>query len=274
MVFAIPFPAIDPVLVSIGPFAIRWYALAYIAGIVLGWRYTLLLVNRGANPPTGPNAAIKAIGTKDMDDFIVWATLGVVLGGRLGYVLFYKPGYYLFNPLEALQVWHGGMSFHGGLIGVIVAMILFARRRGFRFWHLADIAAAATPIGLFFGRLANFVNGELFGRTSDVPWAMVFPHGGPLPRHPSQLYQAFFEGVCVFLVLAVLEWRFRVRERPGTMAGAFLVSYGCARIVGELFRQPDAHLGFLLLGTTMGQLLSLPMVLFGGWLILRARRAA
>jgi phosphatidylglycerol:prolipoprotein diacylglycerol transferase len=269
MLFAIPYPAIDPVLISIGPFAIRWYALAYIAGIILGWRYTLTLVRRGPTPADG-----RAIGIKDMDDFIVWATLGIVLGGRIGYVLFYKPGYYAFHPLEALQIWHGGMSFHGGLIGVILAMILFARSRGFAFWRLADIVAAATPIGLFFGRLANFVNGELFGRVTDVPWAMVFPHGGPMPRHPSQLYQAFFEGICVFAVLAVLEWRFRVRERPGTMAGAFLISYGCARIVGELFRQPDAQLGFLILGTTMGQLLSAPMVLFGGWLILRARRAA
>lgn len=269
MLFAIPYPAIDPVLISIGPFAIRWYALAYIAGIILGWRYTLTLVRRGPTSADG-----RAIGIKDMDDFIVWATLGIVLGGRIGYVLFYKPGYYAFHPLEALQIWHGGMSFHGGLIGVILAMILFARSRGFAFWRLADIVAAATPIGLFFGRLANFVNGELFGRVTDVPWAMVFPHGGPMPRHPSQLYQAFFEGICVFAVLAVLEWRFRVRERPGTMAGAFLISYGCARIVGELFRQPDAQLGFLILGTTMGQLLSAPMVLFGGWLILRARRAA
>ncbi|BBK34137.1 phosphatidylglycerol:prolipoprotein diacylglycerol transferase [Stella humosa] len=269
MVFAIPFPAIDPVLVQVGPFAIRWYALAYIAGIIIGWRYTLVLAQRGPKPATGP-----AVTARDMDDFIVWATLGIVLGGRLGYVLFYKPGYYLYNPLEALQVWHGGMSFHGGLVGVILAMLLFARRRGLEYWRLADIVAAATPIGLFFGRLANFVNGELFGRTSDVPWAMVFPHGGPLPRHPSQLYQAFFEGICVFAVLAVLEWVFRVRERPGTLAGAFLVSYGFARIVGELFREPDAHLGFLFLGVTMGQLLSLPMVLFGAWLIQRGRRAA
>lgn len=269
MLFAIPFPAIDPVLVQIGPFAVRWYALAYIAGIIIGWRYTLTLVRRGPAPPSGP-----AVTTKDMDDFIVWATLAIVLGGRLGYVLVYKPGYYIYHPLEALQIWHGGMSFHGGLVGVILAMALFARQRGFAFWRLADIVAAATPIGLFFGRIANFINGELYGRVSDVPWAMVFPHGGPEPRHPSQLYQAFFEGVCVFAVLAVLEWRLRVRDRPGTMAGAFLVSYGIARIVGELFRQPDAHLGFLLLGVTMGQLLSLPMVLFGGWLILRGRRAA
>ncbi|WP_374447855.1 prolipoprotein diacylglyceryl transferase [Stella sp.] len=269
MLFAIPFPAIDPVLVQLGPFAIRWYALAYIAGIIIGWRYTLTLVRRGPVPPTGP-----AVTTKDMDDFIVWATLGIVLGGRLGYVLVYKPGYYLYQPLEALQIWHGGMSFHGGLVGVITAMLLFARRRGFAFWRLADIVAAATPIGLFFGRLANFVNGELYGRVTDSALGMVFPHGGPLPRHPSQLYQAFFEGICVFAVLALLEWRFRVRERPGTMAGAFLVAYGIARIAGELFREPDAHLGFLFLGVTMGQLLSLPMVMFGAWLIRRSRAAA
>ncbi|MCC7272093.1 MAG: prolipoprotein diacylglyceryl transferase [Alphaproteobacteria bacterium] len=269
MVLAIPFPAIDPVAVAIGPLAIRWYALAYIAGIIIGWRYALVLARRGPRPATG-----KAIVDRDMDDFIVWATLGVVLGGRIGYVLFYKPGYYATHPLEALQIWHGGMSFHGGLIGMILAMILFARGRDIAFWRLADVVAAVTPIGLFFGRIANFINGELYGRVADVPWAMVFPTGGPLPRHPSQLYQAFFEGICCFAVLAVLEWVYRVRERPATMSGAFLVAYGTARIVGELFREPDAHLGFLFYGTTMGQLLSLPMVLFGIWLIARARRPA
>ena len=264
MIFAIPFPALHPVAVEIGPIAIRWYALAYIAGLILGWRYAIILARRGLSAVTG----------KDMDDFLLWATLGVVLGGRLGYVLFYKPGYYIGHPLEALQIWHGGMSFHGGLLGVIVAMVVFARRRGFGFWPLADIVAAVTPIGLFFGRLANFVNAELYGRTTDVPWAMVFPNGGPLPRHPSQLYQAFLEGICVFAVLAILEWSLRARERPRLLAGAFLIAYGIARVIGELFREPDAHLGFLFAGTTMGQLLSLPMIAFGAWLVIQARRPA
>ncbi len=263
MIFVIPFPAIDPVLVEFGPFVIRWYALAYIAGILLGWRYMLSLA---ARRPGRPNA-------RDIDDVVVWATIGTVLGGRLGYVLFYKPDYYLANPFEIVQVWRGGMSFHGGLLGVLAAVALFTWRRGIGLHGLADLVSCAAPIGLFFGRLANFINGELWGRPSDVPWAIVFPRGGPLPRHPSQLYEAALEGMVLFVGLWAL-WRLtKVRERPGFLFGAFLAGYGVSRLIVELFRQPDAHLGFLLAGATMGQLLSLPMIAAGLWLMARAKPA-
>jgi phosphatidylglycerol:prolipoprotein diacylglycerol transferase len=261
MLLAIPFPAIDPVLVEIGPFALRWYALAYIAGIVLGWIIAKRLV------ALAPVAASKA----QLDDFVTWATLGIILGGRLGYVLFYRPGHYLLNPWEALYVWQGGMSFHGGMLGVIVAAWWFCRKEGIDPLVFGDRVAAVAPLGLFFGRLANFVNGELWGRVTDVPWAMVFPTGGPDPRHPSQLYQAAMEGLLLFAVMQVLVRRPGLRARPGLLTGVFLAGYGLARMVGELFRQPDAHLGFLPGGVTMGQVLSLPMLAAGVWLVLRAR---
>jgi phosphatidylglycerol:prolipoprotein diacylglycerol transferase len=260
--FAIAFPAIDPVAVQIGPLPIRWYALAYIAGILLGWQYMRMLTRR---PP-------QAIGLRDVDDFVVWATLAIVLGGRLGYVLFYKPGYYLERPLEAFALWQGGMSFHGGLIGVIAAIFLFAHLRKLSWLKLGDLVVCAVPIGLFFGRIANFINGELYGRPSDAPWAMAFPHGGPLPRHPSQLYEAALEGLLLFAVLYALAWHTRSLERPGLLGGVFLAGYAVARTIGELFREPDAHLGFLAHGATMGQLLSLPVLLAGLYLIWHARR--
>ncbi len=250
---AVAYPEIDPVLIWLGPFAIRWYALAYAAGLFIGWRYALEL-NRWR---------IKLLEDRGVDDLLLWMTLGVVLGGRLGYVVFYKPGYYLQNPLDALQVWQGGMSFHGGLLGVAVALWLFAVRRGVEKLRLADLVMPAIPIGLFFGRLANFINGELFGRTTDLAWGMVFPHGGPLPRHPSQLYEAGLEGVVLFSVLAWFAWRGRLFERPGLATGIFLIGYALARSVVELVREPDAHLGTLVAGLTMGQLLSLPMLIAG-----------
>jgi phosphatidylglycerol:prolipoprotein diacylglycerol transferase len=261
-VLAIAFPNIDPVLVQIGPFAIRWYALAYIAGIVVGWRWCLHLLDK---PP-------KVMTRQEFDDFLLWATLGIVLGGRLGYVLFYRPDYYVEHPLEALAVWHGGMSFHGGMLGVLLAIGLFARAKKVPYFALADVVACGVPFGLFFGRLANFINGELWGRVSDVPWAMVFPGAGPEPRHPSQLYQAGMEGILLFTLLYVVE-RTGARHRVGMVSGTFLIGYGLARIVGELFRQPDSFLGFFAGGTTMGQLLSTPMILLGIYLIVRARRA-
>jgi phosphatidylglycerol:prolipoprotein diacylglycerol transferase len=259
--FAIPFPAIDPVAVAIGPFVIRWYALAYIAGLLIGWRYCLVLADR---PP-------RLIERRDIDDFLVWATLGVVLGGRIGYVLFYQPGYYLQHPIEALYLWHGGMSFHGGALGVTLAIMLFTRARRLPVLAFSDVIAEAIPIGLFFGRIANFINGELFGRETDVPWAMAFPNGGPVPRHPSQLYEAVCEGLLLFLLLLLAEHR-GARRRPGIVTGLFLVGYAVARMSGELFRQPDAQLGFLVLGTTMGQLLSIPVLIAGILLIWWARR--
>ena len=260
LLFAIPFPALDPVAISLGPFAIRWYALAYIVGLLVGWRYCLLLAGRP------PHIAAR----QDVDDFLVWATLGVVLGGRIGYVLFYKPGYYIYHPLEALYVWHGGMSFHGGAIGVTVAILLFTRARRIPLFAFSDIISEAIPIGLFFGRIANFVNGELFGRPSNVPWAMIFPYGGPVPRHPSQLYEALCEGILLFLLLFAAE-RLGARRRPGIVTGLFLAGYAVARMSGELFREPDPQLGFLIFGTTMGQLLSIPMLIVGaliiGWVL-------
>jgi phosphatidylglycerol:prolipoprotein diacylglycerol transferase len=259
--FAIPFPAIDPVAVAIGPFVVRWYALAYIAGLLIGWRYCLVLADR---PP-------RLIERRDIDDFLVWATLGVVLGGRIGYVLFYQPGYYLQHPVEALYLWHGGMSFHGGALGVTLAIVLFTRARRLPVLAFSDVVAEAIPIGLFFGRIANFINGELFGRETDVPWAMAFPNGGPVPRHPSQLYEAVCEGLLLFLLLLIAEHR-GARRRPGIVTGLFLVGYAVARMSGELFRQPDAQLGFLVLGTTMGQLLSIPVLIAGILLIWWARR--
>jgi len=259
--FAIPFPAIDPVAVAIGPFVVRWYALAYIVGLLLGWRYCLVLADR---PP-------RLVERRDIDAFLVWATLGVVLGGRIGYVLFYQPGYYLQHPIEALYLWHGGMSFHGGALGVTLAILLFTRARRLPVLAFSDVIAEAIPIGLFFGRIANFINGELFGRETDIPWAMVFPNGGPVPRHPSQLYEAVCEGLLLFLLLLLAEHR-GARRRPGIVTGLFLIGYAVARMSGELFRQPDAQLGFLVFGTTMGQLLSIPVLIAGFILIWWARR--
>lgn len=258
----LPYPEIDPVLLQLGPLAIRWYALAYIAGLVLGWQVMRRVC---AQPP-------KVLSPLKIDDFLLWAAIGVILGGRLGYVLFYKPGFYLANPLAMLTLWEGGMSFHGGLLGVIAAILLFALRNKTNPFMLSDLVAIVAPMGLFFGRLANFINGELWGRASDVPWAMVFPRGGPMPRHPSQLYQAFFEGV-LLTIAVVAVWRLTDgRHRPGLLTGVFCFGYGLARIVGELFREPDAHLGYLWGPLTMGMLLSIPLLAFGAWLIRRAYR--
>jgi phosphatidylglycerol:prolipoprotein diacylglycerol transferase len=275
MFLTIPYPAIRPEIFvlgpyhlggwELGPFAIRWYAMAYIAGLVIGWRYCVALAKR---PPL-------VVKPSDVDDFLTWATLGVVLGGRLGYVLFYQPSQYLANPLAALEVWHGGMSFHGGALGVIIAMLLFCRQRGISFFSFGDIIVCAVPIGLFFGRIANFINGELWGRASDVPWAMVFPTGGSEPRHPSQLYEAGLEGILLFLIINILERTTRIRDRPGALGGVFLIGYGLARIIVEFFRQPDSFLGYLAFGwLTMGQILSLPLIIAGLILLLRPQRRA
>ncbi len=258
------FPDIDPIAVQIGPLAIRWYALAYITGLLSGW----MLMRRFASPYVGF--------TKEaVDDFLTWATLGVVLGGRLGYVLFYKPFYYLENPLSIVKVWEGGMSFHGGCLGVIVAAILFARRRGLSHWILGDLVTAVVPLGLFFGRLANFINGELFGRVTtlqDTPWAIIFPRGGPLPRHPSQIYEALLEGLVLFIVVLIVRRLPTVRSHPGMVTGTFLAGYGVARFTCEFYREPDPFLGFLWGGATMGQMLSMPMIAIGVALIVWAAR--
>jgi phosphatidylglycerol:prolipoprotein diacylglycerol transferase len=255
------FPGFDPVLIQVGPFAIRWYALAYIAGLVIGWRMLRRLVGRAPAVASADQA----------DDYLSWATLGVVIGGRLGYVLFYQPARFLTDPLAIFAVWEGGMSFHGGLAGVIGATFWFCRRNAIPFWGFSDRVVTVAPVGLFLGRVANFINGELWGRVvaSDIPWAMIFPAAGPAPRHPSQLYQAALEGLALFVLMQILIRRDAVRARMGRLTGTFMVGYALARIVGELFREPDAFLGYFALGTTMGQLLSLPMLGFGLWLLRR-----
>jgi len=263
---ALPFPTIDPILIELGPFAIRWYALAYVAGLLLGWWMAKKLCSCprlwGGKAPIAP---------EQFDDAVMWVAFGVILGGRIGYVLFYNLPYYAANPMEALTVWHGGMSFHGGFLGSILAMALFCWRRKLPLLSMFDIAAAVVPIGLFFGRLANFINSELWGRVTDVPWAFVFPNGGPEPRHPSQLYEAGLEGLLIFVVL-LLAIRAGALARPGLVAGIFVLLYGCARIFVEMFREPDAQVGYLFGGITMGMLLSVPMLLVGLYFIVRAVR--
>jgi phosphatidylglycerol---prolipoprotein diacylglyceryl transferase len=264
--FVIPFPIIDPVLVKLGPFAVRWYALAYVVGLIGGWLYARRLAASeslwgGRVRPTAEH----------LDDLLVYAALGVVVGGRTGYVLFYNLPFFLANPGEILAVWNGGMSFHGGLVGCAVALVVLARQRGLPILSLADIAAAVAPIGLFLGRIANFVNSELWGRAADVPWAMVFPNGGPAARHPSQLYEAALEGVVLFVVLA-LAIRGGALRRAGLVSGLFGIGYGLARIACEFFREPDAQLGYLFGGATMGMLLSLPLILAGLVLVVLSRR--
>jgi len=272
----IPYPNIDPVALQIGPFTIdwfesfafdlgpleiRWYALAYLAGLVLGWRYCVWMSRKD---PWRPNAI-------DFDDFLAWAVIGVIVGGRAGFVFFYNFPYYYQNPLEAFQIWKGGMSFHGGCLGVIVAVLLFCHARRISPFAFGDLVAVATPIGLFFGRIANFINGELYGRVADVPWAMVFPRGGPVPRHPSQLYEAALEGVLLFLILHILAQRQRIRTRWGTLTGIFLVGYGLTRGTAEFFRYSEPDIVFLSGHLTMGQLLCIPMIFIGLIFLIRAK---
>ncbi|WP_034999501.1 prolipoprotein diacylglyceryl transferase [Beijerinckia mobilis] len=258
------YPAIDPMLIQLGPLPIRWYALAYIAGLLLGWAYArgLSADSRLWGTRTPPSALL-------VDDLLVYAAMGVILGGRLGYVLFYNFDFYWREPLEAFSLWKGGMSFHGGLIGTALAMLLLARQRGVPVLLLSDLAAAAVPIGLFLGRIANFIKPELWGRVTDpetAPFAMVFPGAGPLPRHPSQLYEAFFEGFVLFILLFIAI-RLGALRRPGLVTGLFALGYGLARTGCEFFREPDPQLGFLFGGATMGMLLSLPLMAIGALLI-------
>jgi phosphatidylglycerol:prolipoprotein diacylglycerol transferase len=256
---AIAFPVFDPVAISIGPFAIRWYALAYICGIVFGWIYARAVIRRPAL--WGGQSPITLL---QLDDFILWVTLGIILGGRTGYVLFYNLDFFVSHPAEIFELWKGGMSFHGGFMGCVAAVMLFCWKRNISVLSLGDITCAVGPVGLFLGRIANFINSELWGRPADpsLPWAMVFPNGGPLPRHPSQLYEAGLEGLALFVILALMI-RAGALKRPGLILGSFITLYGLARITGEFFREPDPQLGFLWGGLTMGMLLSVPMVLAG-----------
>lgn len=274
-VFAIPFPMIDPVAVQLGPLAIKWYGLAYVVGLLGGWWYARKLV--ASDALWGGRARPQAV---ELDDMLLFVAFGVVLGGRIGFVLFYDLARYLERPQDIFAIWQGGMSFHGGLIGATLGLWLFAKRRGYPALSVFDLAAAVVPIGLLLGRIANFINGELWGRPApDFPYAMVFPNGGPLPRHPSQLYEAFAEGLLLFVLVNLLV-RFGGFKRPGFVAGVFGMGYAVARIVCEFFREPDPQLGFLFGtsvdalsgGITMGMLLSLPVFFAGLWLVLRSKR--
>jgi phosphatidylglycerol:prolipoprotein diacylglycerol transferase len=267
-VLVIPYPTFDPVLLQLGPFAIRWYALAYIFGILIGWAYARLLIR--STKLWGRKAPMTVT---DFDDFVLWVTIGIILGGRIGYVLFYNLPYFIEHPIEIVQLWNGGMSFHGGFIGCVLAVLLFGYTRGISVLSLGDITCAVGPIGLFLGRLANFINGELWGRPTDVPWAMIFPSGGPIPRHPSQLYEAALEGLLLLAVLALLV-RGGALKRPGLIIGSFAVGYALARTFCEFFREPDAQLGFLWGEATMGQLLSVPLFLAGLCFIVYALKHA
>ncbi len=264
---ALPFPAIDPVAVSLGPIEIKWYALSYIVGLLGGWYYARRLVAADALWGGG----IRRPSLTDIDDLIVWVALGVVLGGRIGYILFYNFSFYLSNPWEMLAIRQGGMSFHGGFIGAVLALVIFARVRGFSGYTALDVAAVVVPIGLFFGRIANFVNGELWGRPApDFPYAVVFPTGGDVPRYPSQLFEAATEGLLLFVVMALAVRRFGFRK-PGLIGGIFVLGYAVTRTFCEFFREPDKQLGFLFGqsvdglggGITMGMLLCVPMAIVG-----------
>jgi phosphatidylglycerol:prolipoprotein diacylglycerol transferase len=274
------FPDFDPVLIHLGPFAIRWYALAYVAGILIGWRYAVHLAKtarlwQGSAPSATP---------LQIDDLVLWITLGVILGGRIGYVLFYDFKEMMADPTEILKVWHGGMSFHGGFIGVSLAIVLFARANRLNILRLADVVAPCAPIGLFFGRIANFINGELWGRPTHAPWGMIFcnarvmaMNGGDCPaglvtRHPSQLYEAGLEGLVLFLVLRWATHGAKWLNREGAVAGLFLTGYGMARVALENVRQPDRQMPDFPLGLTMGMMLSIPMILVGVWLVWRGLR--
>ncbi len=258
----IPYPRISPTIVKVGPFAIRWYGLMYILGFITSW----FLFNYQAR-----KKKIKGLTQQVVESFYFWLIVALVLGARIGYVLFYNLSYYMQNPLRVFAVWQGGMSFHGGLIGLIIAGVLFCRKYKLDFWRMADMLVATVPPGLGFGRIGNFINGELFGRPTNVPWAMVFPQGGNIPRHPSELYEFFFEGVVLFVILWVLKDRIK---RSGMLLAAFLIFYGVFRFILEFFRQPDPQLGFVAGPFTMGQVLCSVMVVAGVSLALWRRKAA
>lgn len=266
---AITHPNIDPVLITLGSLQIHWYGIAYVVGILFGWWYARKLCAtptlwHKSNPPIRP---------EQVDDFLIWAVIGIIAGGRVGYVLFYDLPTYLQNPLSAVAIWQGGMSFHGGLIGIIAAMILFARKHGFSPFSLFDIIAASAGPGIFFGRTANFINAELYGKPSDLPWAVIFPGTDGIPRHPSQLYEGLLEGALVFVILAILIWKMKALARPGLAGGAFLLIYALGRIAVELVRLPDPQIGYLAGGwLTMGMILSLPVAIGGCWVMATSRR--
>ncbi len=264
------FPNIDPIALEIGPLVIRWYALSYVVGIMLGYVYVNWLDRLQAKR----EGIATYFSDKARDDLIMYAVLGIILGGRLGYILFYNFPYYIDNPMHILRVWEGGMSFHGGLLGIFVAYYLFARKYQLKWLRIMDYLAVATPIGLFFGRLANFINGELYGRITDSNWGMVFPHSDGMPRHASQLYEATFEGLVLFIILFLVATRTRALQYVGLVGGLFLAGYGISRFGIEFFREPDAQLGFIVGSLSMGQLLCVPMIAVGLWLAVTAKPVA
>lgn len=255
-------PHINPNIIQIGIFQIRWYSLAYILGIILGW-LTILYFNKKDKIFDK---------TKFSDDFFVYAILGMIIGGRLGYVLFYNFSYYLSNPLEIFAVWRGGMSFHGGLLGCTVSAYLITKKYNVDLLKFADLCSVAAPIGLFLGRIANFVNMELYGKTTEVPWGIVFPNAGDLPRHPSQLYEAFLEGAVLFVLLFCLANFTKIRKKKGCLTGLFFIFYSLSRIFIEFFREPDIQVGYIFNSVTMGQILSVPILIFGIYLLLRNKK--
>ncbi len=263
-----PFPNFDPVLVHIGPFAIRWYALAYIAGIMLGWRYGVSL-SRNARLWRGSRPTADAV---EIDDLVLWITLGILIGGRLGSILFYSPQVIWTDPLQIVRVWDGGMSFHGGLIGVVCALLYFSSRKGIDLVRLGDLTAPCVPFGLFFGRIANFVNGELWGRPTTLPWGIIFPRAGPLPRHPSELYEASLEGLALFVILRIATHQAKLLPRRGALSGLFLIFYALFRISLENVREPDRDMPQFPFGLTMGIMLSIPMLIAGLYLLSLSRR--
>ncbi|MBN9588171.1 MAG: prolipoprotein diacylglyceryl transferase [Alphaproteobacteria bacterium 64-11] len=282
----LPYPHIDPVLVQLGPLAIRWYALSYIAGIVLAWWGIVRVLRLKALWAHPPFNGRPPAGEDDIGDLVVWATFGVIIGGRLGWVLIYgiilcsvTPDYggfctglpmdFLYHPIRIIAAWEGGMSFHGGLLGVVIATWLFCRRRKLKMLPIADLVAAFAPIGLFFGRIANFINGELWGRPTDVPWAMIFPRGGNIPRHPSQLYEAALEGILLLVIMQVALRVFRANERPGLLSAIFFLGYGTFRFIVEWFREPDSQ---FIGPISMGMALSIPVWLGAGLLFWVAYR--
>lgn len=257
-ILSIPFPNLNPEIFSIGGISIKWYGIAYVASIIIGWKYVNLISQKNNF----------SVSKKNIDDLVIWLAIGIIIGGRIGYTLFYQPIFYINNPLKILEIWNGGMSFHGGLIGVIISLFIFSKLRRISLLLISDMLAIVTPIGLFFGRIANFINQELWGRITTVPWAFEFPLAGNLPRHPSQLYEALLEGLALYLLLAYL-WHFtNLKNKYGLITGVFISGYSTIRFFVEFFREPDSYLGFIFYKFSMGQILSVPFAISGIILIL------
>lgn len=258
-----PFPDINPVIIAFGPLAITWYSLSYVTGILLGWYYCLKIVRRFNTTITPQN----------VDDFVAWVIIGIIVGGRLGYVIFYDPVKYFANPVDILKTYMGGMSFHGGVLGFAISSYIYCYKNSINYIRFCDLCAIVAPIGLFLGRLANFINGELYGNPTDVAWAVVFPYTDGQPRHPSQLYEAGLEGVALFLMMVIATYKYNAISKPGRLSGLFLLFYAIFRLFIELFRKPDNQIGYIAGYFTMGQLLSTPMIILGIYLLLKSRNA-